>query len=543
MVHPSRAYERFQNHNNQAGPQNMNTHSTLKKVGVASFIMMASVFLSRVIGVFREMTIAGVGGIQSSVDAYQIAFIIPEMLNHIVASGFLSVTFIPIFTHYLLENKEEDGFRIFSIIMNTFGFLLLVFIVIAMILAPQIVSIFAPGLKDPETLALAVRMTRIIIPAQFFFFTGGLLMAVQFAKERFFIPALAPLIYNGGIILGGLLLGSSMGMEGFAWGVLGGAFAGNFALQMFGAKRVGIKYFPLLSLSHPDLIKYIKLTLPLMVGLTMTFSLELLIKFFGSYLDAGSIAALNYAVRIMFVLVGLFGQAVGVASYPYLAKLATENKISELNQLLNQTLKAIFLVIPISILFIVLSKEIVIVLFQRGAFDSQASAVTAGILPFFMVGAFAFSAQNIVSRGFYAMQNTLFPVIFTTVCVFISLPVLWLFMKTMGAKGLALGLSITVAIQCFVLFECWNRQTRNQQKKQVYFFFLKMIPFSLVLWGLLRLFSDYLRTVYDPTFTGSVMIGTITSLLFCILFFVSGHLFAIEEIISFKTRMVKKIRG
>ncbi len=510
------------------------TDHILKKVGFASFIMMASVFASRVIGVFREIAIAGFGGINSGVDAYQIAFILPELLNHVVASGFLSITFIPIFAHYLSINKEEKGYKVFSIIINTFGFLLACFIIVTLIWAPEFVSLFAPGIKNSETFTLAVKMTRIIIPAQFFFFCGGLFMAVQFANEKFFIPALAPLIYNLFIIAGGLILGPFIGMEGFAWGVLAGAFIGNFAIQIMGARKLGLKYYPIISFIHPDLIKYIKLTLPLMIGLTMTFSTEILLKFFGSYLDQGTIAAMNYALRVMFILVGLFGQAIGVASYPFMAKLAQRGEISELNNLLNKTLKFIFLVIPISTLFMILSQEIITILFQRGQFDAKATLVTAGILPFFMIGAFAFSAQNIVSRGFYAIQNTIFPAILTTFSVIVTLPLILLFMKTMGAKGVALGLSLSVMIQTFILFECWNKKSDNFKKKEVYLLLAKILPISLII-GLLLYISKYgIQNFIDTSgFTGSLYMSVIIGIEFISLFYMAGYIFKIEEILIF----------
>lgn len=520
----------------------MANKNILKKVGVASFIMMASVFASRIIGVFREMTIAGMGGIKASVDAYQIAFIIPEILNHVVASGFLSITFIPIFAHYLSSDRENEGYRVFSIIMNGFGLLLLCFILITWIWAPELVHLFAPGIQDPDTFALAVKMTRIIIPAQFFFFTGGLLMAIQFANEKFLIPALAPLIYNLAIILGGLILGPFMGMEGFAWGVLAGAFLGNFVLQLVAAKKMGVQYYPILSFNHPDLIKYILLTLPLMIGLTMTFSTEILLKFFGSYLNEGSIAAMNYALRVMFILVGLFGQAIGVASYPFMAQLAQKGDLFELNHLLNKTLKFIFLVIPFSVLFIVLSHEIVTILFQRGRFDAEASLVTAGILPFFMVGAFAFAAQNIVSRGYYAIQNTVFPAIFTSLCVIISFPFIFLLMKTFGPRGVALGLSISVIIQAFVLFECWNKKSLNSEKKQVYLFFLKMIPISLTIGGILFISAFTLRNFIDQaTFSGSLTITGIVGIEFLFLFYLTGIVFKVPEILIVYENIFKRI--
>jgi len=520
----------------------MANETTFKKIGFASFIMMASVFASRVIGVFREMAIADVGGINAGVDAYQIAFIIPEILNHIVASGFLSITFIPIFAAYLAADRQKDGYRAFSIIMNGFGLLLIGFILIAMIWAPAFVGMFAPGIQDPDTFALAVRMTRIIIPAQFFFFSGGLLMAVQFANEKFFIPALAPLIYNGLIILFGLILSPFIGMEGFAWGVLAGAFIGNFVLQIFGAKKLGAQYFLIIEFSHPDLIRYIKLTLPLMLGLTMTFSTEILLKFFGSYLNEGSIAAMNYALRIMFILVGLFGQAIGVASYPFMAKLAQKGDYIALNQLLNKTLKYIFLVIPFSVLFMILSHEIVMILFQRGSFDTAATRLTAGILPFFMVGAFAFSAQSMVSRGYYATQNTLFPAIFTTLCVILTLPLIYLFMKTMGPKGVAFGLSFSVIIQAVILFECWSRKSENSDKNDVYLFFSKTVLISLIMGFVLFLTAGGLRQFIDCfTVWGAITIACIVGFEFLLLFFLTGSVLKIREIIHLYETIFKRI--
>ncbi len=520
----------------------MTNKSTLKKVGVASFIMMASVFASRVIGVFREMTIAGIGGVQASVDAYQTAFIIPEILNHVVASGFLSITFIPIFSGYLSKNRPDEGYRVFSLILNTFGLILIGLIIVVMVWTDGLVHFFVPGIDNPATFALAVKMTRIIIPAQFFFFTGGLLMAVQFANEKFFIPALAPLIYNLLIIVCGLVLAPVLGMEGFAWGVLGGAFLGNFTLQIWGAKQIGLKYTPIFNLTHPDLLAYLKLTLPLMVGLTMTFSTEILSKYFGSYLSPGSIASLNYSLRVMFILVGLFGQAVGVASYPYMARLAANKEIAQLNEILNTTLKFIFLVLPLSTFFMATSHEIVLLLFQRGAFDSNATAMTAAILPFFMIGAFAFTAQNIVSRGFYAMQNTLFPTILSTVCVLVSLPAIYLLMSLLGTKGVALGLSISVILQSIVLYESWNKKSDNKEKNGVYKFFLKMIPVSLFI-GIPTFFTATgLRDAMSAfSFWGALFIITIVGIEFLVLFYTAGIILKIQEIQTLFAQVSKRI--
>ncbi|MBF0412264.1 MAG: murein biosynthesis integral membrane protein MurJ [Desulfamplus sp.] len=542
--------------------------STLKKVGVASLIMMASVFSSRVIGLTREMAIAFAGGARGDVDAYQIAFIIPEILNHVVASGFLSVTFIPIFSSYIANNKEEDGWRVFSIIFNTFGMMLIIFISVAFYYSPELVRFFAPGFKDPQLFNSAVKMTRIIMPAQFFFFAGGMFMAVQFTKEKFFIPALAPLLYNIGIIAGGLTgfflesrIGTSLsfGMEGFAWGVLVGAFLGNFALQYIGAKQTGMKIYPLFNLKHPEFIKYVWLTIPLIVGLSMTFSTEILLKYFGSFLSEGSIAALNYSLRIMFILVGIFGQAVGVASYPFMANLASLGKIGELNALLNTTLKYLLLVIPISVLFMVLRYEIVFLLFQRGRFNIDATRITAEILPFIMAGTFAFAAQTVVVRGYYAMQNTWFPAIFGTIAVVGSLPLFFIFMRWLGAPGVGLALSLSAFINSGFLFVLWNRRSGNRGAGAVYIFTLKIIVLScgigLILWKIRIMFIPFLQSIVlgfsdglditdsaieNLTILGALTISAAIAILFALLFVLSGVVFKIEEITIFTSKLRRR---
>ncbi|MCP4023505.1 MAG: murein biosynthesis integral membrane protein MurJ [Desulfobacteraceae bacterium] len=509
----------------------MTTSSTIKKVSFASLIMMTSVFLSRVIGLFREMSIAYVGGVKADVDAYQIAFIIPEILNHVVASGFLSITFIPIFSSYLTKGEEEKGWEIFNIILNTFGLILLAFIGITMVFAPVFVRLLAFGIEDPLTFALSVKMTRIIIPAQFFVFTGGLFMAVQFAKEKFFIPAFSGLIYNAGIIFGGLVLGRFLGIEGFAWGVLGGAFVGFLFLQYLGARRLGMRYKFLFKLNHPDFKKYVILTLPLILGFTMIFSTEILVKFFGSFQEEGSIAAMNYAFRIMFILAGFFGQAVGVASYPFLAKLASKGDMEGMNQLLNNTIKFLFIVIPFSILFIVLRQEIVLILYQRGQFNPHATLMTSNLLIYFMIGAVAFSCQTVVVRGFYAMQNTLFPAIYSTITVIVFLPVIYYLIKAMGTCGIALGISFMALFQTITLFEIWNKRSNNTSKKDVYRFFQKILLLSLVIGGILYFAAKGVKTIIDPTsLYGALLTAMIVGILFLILLIGGGMVFKIEEI-------------
>lgn len=505
--------------------------------------MMASVLLSRVIGLLREMVIAYVGGAGGAVDVYQIAFVIPEILNHVVASGFLSVTFIPIFSGYLADGNEAEGWHVFSTILTLFGGLLAALIGVALLFAPTLIDLFAPGLDDPALKAAAVRMTRIILPAQFFFFAGGLFMAVQFAKERFAVPALAPLIYNVGIIAGGLLLGKRVGMEGFSWGVVAGAFVGNFAVQWYGARRVGMRFRPRFDIRHPDIRKYVRLTLPLMVGLTMTFSTEIFLRFFGSFLPRGGIAALNYGIRIMFILVGFFGQAVGVASFPFMARLAAEGKIAEMNDLLNRTLRYLALVMPFSALFMVLRHEIVLILFQRGRFDAAATALTARVLLFLMAGTVAFAAQTVVVRGYYATQDTLFPALFGTLSVLLSLPLYWFGMERLGVDGVALAITLSAVFQVGLLYLLWNRRTGNPESAGVWGFFLKIAVIACGIGGLLEgLRRLSLGLVDTSDFWGALIVCGVVGTAFVMLLVGAGYLFRVPEISVVLGRMVRRSR-
>jgi len=180
-------------------------------------------------------------------------------------------------------------------------------------------------------------------------------------------------------------------------------------------------------------------------------------------------------------------------------------------------------------------------LFQRGRFDAHATMVTAAILPFFMIGAFGFSAQTIVSRGYYAVQNTLFPALFSSLCVVLSFPLIYFLMNIMGPRGIALGLSLSVALQAFVLYECWNQKSGNSEKKGVYLFFLKTIPVSLFLGILLFLSVFALRKAFDSmTFHGALIIAGICGIEFVILFFLAGKIFKINEILVLYKKIFRK---
>ncbi|MDR3012125.1 MAG: murein biosynthesis integral membrane protein MurJ [Chitinispirillales bacterium] len=432
--------------------------SDSRSISIAAMIMMASVFLSRIAGAFREMALANLGGTSSEMDAYVAAFLIPELLNHFLAGGFLSVTFIPIFQKYLAKNDNNGAWNTFSNMITVGSAAFVILLPLAVVFAPQILSLTGFRNRDPETFALAVRLTRIILPAQIIFYWGAFLMAVQYAHKKFFLPALSPLCYNIGIIAGGILLSPSMGIEGFAWGVLGGAIVGNVVVQLPGALRIGLRYRFRFSPLDPEFIHYIKITIPLVAGLGMTFSNEIFFRFFASFLESGSVASVNYALRTMLILVGVFGQASGVAFYPYLTKLAAEKAYWKMSELLNNMLSKIALyLLPLTGIMMALAPQVIMILYEHGRFTRESTNETAPILVMYLIGAFASSASILAARPFYALQKTLLPMIVSTLVSLLSIPLYYFFGRQMGAKGIGLASGVAMTLQFIVLYVLWGK--------------------------------------------------------------------------------------
>lgn len=432
--------------------------SVNRLIAQSAGIVMASVLLSRLLGFFRDWTVAQQIGSNAATDAYYAAFTLPDFLNYLVAGGALSLTFIPILTRCIAENREDDGWHVFSTVITTMDLLLVVGIAIGEIVAPHLVEAIAPGFHGAER-ARVIFLTRLMLPAQFCFYQGGVLSAAQYAKTRFVIPSLAPIIYNLCIILGGLLLASRIGITGFAVGVLAGATAGNFLLQIYGARRVGARFRPNLDVRNPDFIAFVKLSLPIMLALSIIYTDDWIIRWFGSYLAPASITWLSYAKTLMRVPQGILGQAVGVASFPFLAKLYSEGRFEELNRALSATLKGVILMlVPVSALTIAEKQPLVFFVFSHTRMtplDLKATAMTLGM---FSIAMFAWGAQNILARGFYAARDTLTPAIAGTAMTFLNLPVYWILSRRLAHLGLALASSIGVIAYAAILFVLLSRR-------------------------------------------------------------------------------------
>ena len=468
------------------------THVT-RRIAQASGIVMASVLASRVLGFLRDWTVAHQIGANSVTDTYYAAFTLPDFLNYLVAGASLSLTFIPVFTKYMAENREDEGWHVFSTVVTVMGALLVAVVIAGEVFAPHLTELIAPGFSPAEKVRV-VFLTRLMLPAQICFYLGSILSAVQYAKGQFVVPSLAPVVYNSGIILGGVLLSWKIGITGFAVGVLAGAAAGNLLLQIYGARRAGARFSPNWNVRHPGFWLFIKLTIPIMLALSLVFTDDWIIRWFGSYLAKGSISWLNYAKTLMRVPLGVVGQAVGVASFPFLAQLYSEGKFEEMNHTLDATLKGlILLLVPISALTIAQAKPLVYLVYSHTLMKAADLQSTGATLAVFSLGMFAWGAQNILARGFYAARDTLTPAIVGTALTFLNLPLYWWLVHHYQHLGLALASSIGIIAYTVVLFGLLNRRTRNQEAGKLVWFFLKVTFSSAIAAGASYKLTEFLR--------------------------------------------------
>ncbi|HEX5413071.1 MAG TPA: murein biosynthesis integral membrane protein MurJ [Terriglobia bacterium] len=451
-----------------------------QRIAASTGIVMASILASRLLGFLREWAVAHQFGSSAITDAYYTAFTLPDFVNYLVAGGSLSITFIPVFAKYMAEENEEEGWYVFSTVITSMLLLLIILVAVGEFFAPALLHVIAPGFNPAEK-THAVFLTRLMMPAQIFFYLGSILSAVQYAKGRFLVSSLGPVVYNLGIILCGFLLASSVGITGFSVGVLIGAFAGNFLLQIYGARSVGARFRPNLKLGHPGFRLFIKLAVPVMLALSVVYSDDWIIRWFGSYLVPASITWLSYAKILMRVPIGVIGQAVGVASFPFLAQLYAERKYDELNRTFNTTLKGLLLMIlPVSALTIAMNRPLVYFVFSHTRLLIPDLNATAAALALFSASMFAWGAQGILARGFYAGRDTLRPALYGTAITFLNLPVYWLLVRSMQFRGLALASSIGISVYAVILFVALYKSTGNEATLEIVGFFLKTSVASAV---------------------------------------------------------------
>ena len=415
--------------------------------------------LSRIVGFLREKYIAWAFGATGQTDAFYAANTLPDYLYYIVAGGAASITFITIYTRYLTQKREQEANHVFSTVLTVMVVVLGVLIIAGEIFAPQIVSTILPGFRTkPEELALCIRLTRILIPMQLFFYVGGVVSAVLLSHRMFMVPALAPILYTLGIITGGVLLSRHFGIASLAIGAVAGAFVGPFLVNALAASRTGIRYRPAFDLSNSGFREWVRLSIPLMLGVSLASADEWIMRAFASS-NLGAISHLNYAKRLFSVPYAVLGLSVGVASMTFFAKMFSENRLEEFKERINDSVyRAAAASLLLSALLWAAALPAVDLIFRGGKFTWNDSRETAGYFAVFGASLALWTAQALYARAFYAARNTVVPMIAATAITAASIPVFWAGFRAWDVMGLAIASDIGIAAQTIALAILLNRR-------------------------------------------------------------------------------------
>ena len=416
----------------------------------ASLLLMGTVMLSRVIGYVREAYIAYAFGAGSQTDAYVAAFTLPDFLNYILAGGAASITFISIYTRFLAEKRDADAQKTFSIVITVMTAVMILGTVLTEIFAPQFVRWFVKGFSEQQ-IALCVHLTRILLPAQIFFYVGGVVSAVLLSHRLFLFPAFGPLIYNVFIIVGGIVGGRHFGIASLAYGAVAGSFLGPFLASVIGAAKIGTGYRPSFDVANPAFREWVRLSIPLMLGVSLVTADDWILRHFASGV-VGEISRLNYAKRLFAVPTAVLGQAIGQASLPFFARLFNEKRLQEFSATVSDSVYKISAASFLAAAWMMAAAlPLIDLVYRRGKFVFDDTQATAIYFFWFALSLALWSAQGLYARAFYAAGDTLTPMTAVSVITAISLPIYSFLFHRFGVVGLAWASDIGIGMNLVAL--------------------------------------------------------------------------------------------
>lgn len=372
-------------------------------VAGAAGLLAASVLVSRLFGFLRDALFANNVGVGAAADAYFAAFLIPDILGYLLASGAASVALTPPYLKRLERDGPEAAARFAGVVVGNVTFASVAATLACWLYAEPLLRLQFPDF-DAATHAEALRLMLILLPAQIFFLTGGCLRGVLMAHGHFGAQAAASVVYSAAPILGGLLIA---GADGFAWGTLLGAAIGQWAIPVIALRRLpGAVGRMRIGLLDGDFREYLWLALPLMLGVGLTTVDEWYEKWVGATLAPGAIAAISYSRKLMMLPVGVVGQAVGAALLPSLTALFQRESREEFGALLTNTLRT---TLGLGVLaggaLAALSRPIVQVVFEHGRFSASNSSEVATLLFWLAWAVPGWVVQQVAVRGFYARSE------------------------------------------------------------------------------------------------------------------------------------------
>ncbi|MBW2143694.1 MAG: murein biosynthesis integral membrane protein MurJ [Deltaproteobacteria bacterium] len=427
-----------------------------KNVSRAAGVVSFFTFLSRILGLVRDMVLASFFGTGMVADAFVVAFRIPNLLRRLFAEGSLTIAFIPVFTEYLTKKSKEEAFEMARTVLTLLALILALVTLMGVVFAPWLVRLQAFGFgSSGAKYELTVLLTRITFPYIFLISIVAFFMGVLNSLRRFAAPAAAPIFLNVGIIGAAYLISPycSEPAVGVAIGVILGGII-QVGLQIPWVLKEGMRLSPLWQPGHPAVKRIGLLMLPAVFGSAVYQLNSFIGTLLASLLAQGSVSSLYFADRLVQLPLGVFAIAISTAVLPSLSLQAAREDLHEFGNTVNHALRLVFFItLPATAGLIILGRPIIQVLFERGDFSPLSTQMTNHALFYFALGLWAYSGIRILLPAFYALQDTKTPVKVAVAALFVNLIAAVSLMGPLRHGGIALALSLSSTLQfCLLLF-------------------------------------------------------------------------------------------
>ena len=417
----------------------------------ATVVLAVAFLVSRLFGLFRDRTLAAHFGAGDVLDAYFAAFKIPDFIFSLLLLGALSSAFIPIFTEYIQKNGKDEAWSFVNTLVNLGIIILTVMLLLIAIFAPQLSHLVAPGFDDAKR-QVTVNLMRVMLFSPLFFGLSNLAGGILNSFRNFIVYAIAPILYNIGIISGVVWLVPRFGYMGLAYGVVLGAFL-HMLIQIPSVFSLGYKYQIHLNTKHPGLRKLAFLMLPRTLGIAAQQVSVLVNTIIASTLAVGSIAVLNLGDNLYSLPVSIFGISFAVAVFPALTEKYTLQKLDEFKEDFVRTFRQImFFILPTMMLYWLLRAQIVRLVLGAGQFGWEDTRFTVSVLAFLVFGMWAQAIVPLLARSFYALQDTKTPFFTSILSLIVNIISALLLVSYFQVVGLAMAISIGAIINAVVLF-------------------------------------------------------------------------------------------
>ena len=452
-----------------------------RKIIISGAILIGVTSLaSRLLGIYRDRLFSTTFGAGSELDAYFAAFRIPDTIFNLIVVGAVSSAFIPLFTDFLVKKNPAGAFRLANNLANVLMLGLVLIAGIVFLIAPWLMPLLGPGM-DQATRDLTLNLTRLMLLSPIFFGISNIASGILNSYKKFFVYSLTPIVYNLAIIAGTILLVPYWGIYGVAVGVIAGSLF-HWLIQVPSIMKLGYRYRFWVDWKDKTLRHVLKLMAPRTLGLAV-YQINLFVSTsIATTVALGAVSIYNFANNLQSLPYSVIGVSLSTTAFPVLAAAASAQNRAEYVSTLARTIRQIiFLIVPASILMLLLRAQIVRIILGAGQFDWEATILTASTLGYFVISLFAQSLVPLLAKAFYAIQNTVTPVVVSIISMAINIALALCLVQSMGVAGIALAFSVSSFINMITLLLVLHVKMGGLEDARIIASTLKVIIASLVM--------------------------------------------------------------